>query len=127
MHLKTINPGRSSFELYRIGQVSCMREGGQSWRCQNELAESLSAFDLSYLESATAFRLGRREMLNGEMNQVLLFNNPSQANAWLAWWVGEETGYIHRQVMVAPGHLMITNYLDHNLPLGLTLPAEARR
>jgi hypothetical protein len=74
---------------------------------------------------STAFKLGRQEVVDGEIAQVVLFYNPSQ-QAWYAWWVGSETGYIRRQMMVAPGHYMLTEFFDQNAPLVIEIPADAQ-
>jgi hypothetical protein len=76
------------------------------------------------LGPSTAFRFGRTEAVDGEMARVLLFYNPSQG-AWYAWWIGEQTGLLRRQAMVAPGHFMLTHFSDHNQPLIIPLPEEA--
>ena len=62
-------------------------------------------------------------MVDGESSQVLLFYNPSQ-RAWFGWWIGQETGYLRRQVMVAPGHLMLTHYVGQDTPLSIELPSS---
>ncbi|MGH2599081.1 MAG: hypothetical protein ACRDJ9_06805, partial [Dehalococcoidia bacterium] len=123
VHLRVLSPGRSNYELYRTGIKSCTAEQGQAWRCTSSGAEA--AFDLDFQAGATAFRLGRRELVDGEMSRVLLFYNPQQP-AWYAWWVGEESGYLRRQAMVAAGHFMLTRYVDQNAPLEIRLPPEAR-
>jgi len=123
VHLHVISPGRSNYELYRTGAKSCTADQGQAWRCTSTGAEAV--FDLDFQAGATAFRLGRRELVDGEMSRVLLFYNPQQP-AWYAWWVGEESGYLRRQAMVAAGHFMLTRYVDQDAPVEIRLPPEAR-
>jgi hypothetical protein len=65
-------------------------------------------------------------MVDGELTRVLLFYNPEQP-AWYAWWVGEETGRQRRQAMVASGHFMLTQYVDHDAPVDIRFPPQARR
>lgn len=122
LRLHVLSPGYSEYDLVRVGGVSCTRPRGQRWRCERSEAES--PFDLGYQASATAFRLGRQERVDGEMTRVLLFYNPAQP-AWYAWWVGEKSGELRRQAMVAPGHVMLTRFFDHNTPVSITLPPEA--
>jgi len=124
VHLSVLSLGYSSYELYRVAEKGCSRDQGGSWQCSTSEFTG-EAFELDYLQAATAFRLGRREMMDGEMTQLLLFNNPSQAGAWFAWWVGEETGHLRKQAMVAPGHFMLTRFFDHDVPIGITLPPVA--
>lgn len=118
-----LSPGASDYQLVRAADRSCFQDKGEAWECRESGATE--SFDLDYMENSTAFRLGRKEMVDGEMTQVLLFNNPSQAGAWYAWWVGEETGYLRRQAMVAPGHFMLTRFFEHNQPVSIELPAAA--
>lgn len=119
LHIHARSPGFSDYELYRIGGRSCTTATGRPWQCVG--GEPERAFDLDYQRAATAFRFGRREVVDGELSRVLLFYNPTQP-AWYAWWVGEETGYLRRQAMVAAGHFMLTRYFDHNEPIGIAMP-----
>jgi len=123
IHLRVLSPGRSNYELYRAGAKSCTADQGQAWRCTAVAAEA--AFDLDYQAGATAFQLGREEIVDGEMSRVLLFYNPQQP-AWYAWWVGEETGHLRKQAMVAAGHFMLTRYFEQNTPMEIRLPPDAR-
>ena len=124
IHYVTSSSGSTTNEFYRVGTQSCSRdvEPISAWECQGD--EAQKGFDLEYLASSTAFRLGRQETVDGELSRLLLFSNPGQ-RAWFAWWVGEQTGYLRRQAMVAPGHFMLTRYFDHNAPLSIELPASA--
>lgn len=122
LHYEVLSPGSSHYQAYRVGNSSCTQDLGKAWQC-NTTSESSNALELDYLKP-TAFRLGRSELVDGEMTRVLLFYNPSQP-AWYAWWVGQETGFLRRQVMVAPGHFMLTHFFDHNAPLTIQIPQEA--
>jgi hypothetical protein len=123
LHLRVLSPGFSEYELYRIGRRRCTQDKGKSWQCTN--GESEATLDLEYQKPSTAFRLGRRERIGGETARVLLFYNPSQP-AWYAWWVGEETGNLYKQAMVAPGHFMLARFSDHNAPASIVMPAQAQ-
>ena len=65
----------------------------------------------------------RRRRSNGESSQLLLFYNPGQ-KAWFGWWIGNATGLLRRQVMVAPGHFMLTRYFDQDTSLSIELPSN---
>ena len=56
---------------------------------------------------------------------ALLFYNPSQP-AWYAWWVGETSGYLRRQAMVAGGHFMLLRFSGHDSPLKIQPPPGAQ-
>jgi len=122
LHYEVISPGSSHYQVYRVGEMSCNQDAGErEWQCNTR--DSSRALELDYLKP-TAFKLGLSEQIGGEMTRVLLFYNPSQP-AWYAWWVGEETGYLHRQAMVAPGHFMLTTFFDHNEPVAIEIPPDA--
>ena len=122
VHYHVLSPGKSEYDTYRVGDSSCSQDRGQSWHCNS--TSSSDPLNLNYLRS-TAFKLGRQEVVGGENTQVVLFYNPAQ-QAWYAWWVGSETGYVRRQMMVAPGHYMLTGFFDHNSPLVIQIPADAQ-
>lgn len=72
---------------------------------------------------ATGFRLGRVEEIGGEPSQIVTFHvpgTPGQAAAWYAWWVGMESGRLHRQMMVSRSHYMLDHYRDFDA----TIPIE---
>jgi copper transport protein len=117
------SPGNSDYTSIRVGEQSCSQDKGEPWQCSTR--ESTETFDLDYLEPATAFRLGRKESIDGETTQAILFNNPSQAGAWYTWWVSEGTGHLLRQAMVAPGHFMLTRFFGHDQSVAIQLPPEA--
>ncbi len=122
VHYHVLSPGKSEYDAYRVGDSSCSQDRGQSWHCNS--TSSSDPLNLNYLRS-TAFKLGRQEVVDNENTQVVLFYNPAQ-QAWYAWWVGSETGYVRRQMMVAPGHYMLTGFFDHNSPLVIQIPADAQ-
>jgi len=125
VHYVTSSTGSNPNELYRSGKQSCRRDLNpvSLWQCEDR--EAQAAFDVGYLDASTAFRLGREASVDGEVSQLLLFYNPGQ-RAWFGWWVGEETGHLRRQAMVAPGHFMVTRYFGHNAPLNIDIPAEVK-
>ncbi len=123
VHYTTRSTATSGNEVYRVGDRSCSRNpiSGSAWDCAE--VSGPAVLDLSYLDRSTAFRLGRSELVDREDSQAVLFYNPGQ-QAWFAWWVGKETGYLRRQAMVAPGHFMLTRYFDHNVPVEIAIPPD---
>lgn len=119
VHLKVTLDG-SVRETYQVGGRRCDREGGGPWQCAD--ATPLNPFDRSPFRSAAQVSLGRQETGDGEPARVVFFYYPA-AEAWYAWWVGEQTGWLRREVMLAPGHVMVARYFDHNLPLNIGLPS----
>ncbi len=118
-----VSPGHSDYQTDWVGDESCTQDSGATtWKCQT--GQTIQPFHLDYMDPSTAFQFGRKEVVDGEMTQVVLFYNPSQP-AWYAWWIGIDSGQIRRQAMVAPGHFMLTHYFDQNVPIGITIPAAA--
>jgi hypothetical protein len=118
LHYEVRGGSSPGYQSYRVGSTACT-ENETGWQCKQQ--ESQSPFDLYYL-SPTVFKLGRREPLGGEMARALLFYS---GRAWYAWWVGEGTGLLYRQAMVAPGHFMLTEYSGHNERVAIEIPQEA--
>jgi putative copper export protein len=118
-----VSPGHSDYQTYWVSDKSCTQDTGTTaWKCQS--GQTISPFELDYMEPSTAFQFGRKEVVDGEMTQGVLFYNPSQL-AWYAWWIGIDTGQLRGQAMVAPGHFMLTHYYDQNVPIGIAIPADA--
>ncbi len=111
-HATTLGLGEGSSETYSGPTNQCVRQNRDPWTCSPGPAP-LGAFDLGYLGNAIGFAFGRKEMVDGERAQVVFFYNPSQ-QAWYAWWVGEDTLFVRRQAMVAPGHIMLNQFSQHD-------------
>lgn len=118
--LRVVNPDRESYEVVQAGNRRCTRSDGGDWVCGS--AVDRNPLDLSLLGRSYGFRLGRQEVLDGELTRVVTFYEPTEQN-WYAWWVGVDTGYLRRMAMVGPGHFMVTRYFDHNLPVNPSSPA----
>lgn len=76
-------------------------------------------------EGSVGFVLGRTEVIDGETCQVVTFlapDLPNRAAAWYAWWVGVDTGFVRRDVMISRDHYMTGFYTDFDQPLGLVPP-----
>ncbi|HET7093325.1 MAG TPA: hypothetical protein VFI22_07605, partial [Thermomicrobiales bacterium] len=76
------------------------------------------------------FRLGPIETVAGEPCQVVTFYHLNQvgrqwAPTWYAWWVGTDSGRVHREAMVSTRHYMIYNYSAFDAPATIEPPAGA--
>ena len=96
-----------------LGTTSWSRRPGQPWtvREANPMIPP-ARWDDEYM-GATGFRLGRVEELNGEPCQLLTFVVPGtgrQVVAWYVWWVGTESGRVHREMMISQSHYMLTDF-----------------
>jgi hypothetical protein len=118
LHLR-ISADGAAREVYQVGGRRCDREGNGPWQCAD--VPPANPFDRSAFRAATGVWSGRTETIAGEPARVIFFYYPP-AEAWYAWWVGEQTGYLLQEVMVAPGHIMATRYFDQNVPANIGLP-----
>ncbi len=107
-------------ETYQVGSRRCDREADGPWQCAE--ASPVNFFNRTPFRMAPGVGLGRRETVDGEPARVIFFYYPP-ADAWYAWWVGERSGLLLREAMLAPGHVMVARYFDHNVPLNIELPA----
>lgn len=123
LHFQVLSQDGPQSDRYYVGPVACNQIEGQPFEC-SEGDFRPDVFDLDYMRPS-AFKLGRQEVLDGEMSQVVLFYNPNQ-RAWYAWWVGVDSGLLRRQAMVATGHFMLSQFAEHNAPLAIELPEQAR-
>jgi hypothetical protein len=79
---------------------------------------------------ATGFQLGPREVVDGELCQVVTFwqrprLSPSRAPAWFAWWIGLASGDVRREAMISTRHYMVYAYTDFDVPLDIPPPIAA--
>jgi hypothetical protein len=68
-------------------------------------------------EQAEHLRIGGTTELGGEQVQLVSFHTPDQpgqSEAWFVWWIGVDTGQVHRLAMVASSHYMVWEYSDFN-------------
>jgi hypothetical protein len=75
--------------------------------------------------AAKHIALGPTADIDGETTQVISFYSPEyngQSQAWFAWWVGIETGRVHRIAMLARAHYMIWSYSDFDADLTIERP-----
>ncbi len=113
------------FARIQVGDREWLRLPNGTW---SERAASVfvppSAWGETYA-GATGFRLGRLEEVGGEPSQIVTFHvpgTPGQAAAWYAWWVGTESGHLHRQMMVSRSHYMLDDYRDFDVPIPIVPP-----
>ena len=86
-----------------------------------------SAWGEDYTE-ARGFRLGRTEIVDGHLCQVVGFFAPEitgRAAAWYAWWIDVETGDLRRQAMVSRMHYMIDDFTNLDGNIVITPPDTA--
>ena len=86
-----------------------------------------SAWGEDYTE-ARGFRLGRTEIVDGHLCQVVVFFAPEitgRAAAWYAWWIDVETGDLRRQAMVSRMHYMIDDFTNLDGNIVITPPDTA--
>ena len=110
-------------EVVTVGAAQQYREPGGTWQ-RFERATPLRFPDYSWYAHATAHTLGRRETLpqaGGEEARVVSFY-VAEDEAWYLWWVGSVSHRVWREVMLAPYHLMVTEYLAYDQPTTIELP-----
>lgn len=105
-----------------VGDTQWIRSEDGQWRSREASPVILPALWGTDYEGATGFRLGKTQEINGEKTQIVTFYappTPQRAAAWYTWWVGTETGYIHRQAMVSRGHYMVDQFrqFNENIPI----------
>lgn len=111
-----------------LGETSWSQLPGEAWE-QADANPMIppSEWDEEYI-GARGFRFGRTEVVDGEPCRVLTFvvpGTPTQIVAWYVWWVGEETGYVRREMMISQSHYMISRFSDFDAPLTITPPETA--
>lgn len=121
-----IAPG--GLEAYVLGTYRWWRQPGKPWTVDGTSPMvPPSAWDDEY-EGATDFRLGGKEMVDGELCQIVTFlvpartESPRRVAAWYAWWVGERSGQVRREAMVSANHYMLNEFSDFDAPLPITPP-----
>jgi hypothetical protein len=119
----------AAYETIIIGDQQWLRQQGGAW--SERPAGNIftpSAWGATY-QHATGFALGPVVDLGGEPVQIVTFwlprqEHPRQEPAWFAWWVGTETGQIHREAMISTRHYMVYNFSRFNEPVTITPPVE---
>lgn len=121
-----VTTARSS--LIQIGEREWIRVGDEPWieRTSQPISPP-SEWDHEWA-GGTGFQLGRVEEVGGERARIVTFYVPAAprlAAAWYAFWVGEETGHLHRTAMISRSHYMVDDYSGFDAPLLIEPPIMA--
>jgi hypothetical protein len=108
-----------------LGTTGWSRTPGEDWS-QQEVNPMIppAEWGEEYV-GATGFRLERVEMAGGEPCQILTFvvpGTPRQVVARDVWWVGTETGRVHREAMISQSHYMVSEFSAFDAPLVIMPP-----
>jgi len=110
-----------------IGEESWIQTGEGPWELRYGVGwVQPSQWGLEY-RGADSFTSGPAEVINGEETRLISFRTPeleTQSAAWYLWWVGVDSGMVHREVMVSRGHYMLNEFSDFDQPLGIEAPEE---
>lgn len=117
----------ASYETIIIGDRQWLRQGTEEWAERQAGSIFTPAEWGTTYDHATGFALGPVVELGGEPSQLVTFwlprqENPRQEPAWYAWWVGTETGQVHRETMISTRHYMVYDFSGFNLPIEITAP-----
>ncbi len=106
--------GRSSVT---IGDQGWLRTTSDQWLEEPPTNFATpSEWDTIYA-GAENFRMGIPQSIDGVDYQVVTFylpEQPTQAEAWLAWWIDPSTGDVMQITMIARQHYMVWKYTDIN-------------
>lgn len=110
-----------------LGETAWSKRPGQPWT-KSEANPMIppARWDDEY-SGARGFQFGRTETINGEPCRVLTFVVPGEESrvvAWYVWWIGTESGRVHREVMISQSHYMRSDFSDFDQPV-VILPPEA--
>ena len=118
-------------EAIAIGSTRWIKlPGDLGWQKQEGATTVLpSDWDEDYT-GATGFTILGEETIDGERCQLLAFvapelPSPRRTVAWYLWWVGEETGYVHKEAMSSRLHYMLNTFSDFDVPIALAPPGQA--
>jgi hypothetical protein len=110
--------------LVRVGSSEWIKRSDGAWTERPTAATFVPADFRETYEGATDFRLGRVEEIDGESCRIVTFYVPEDrySEAWYAWWVGEESGLLRREAMVARGHYMLHHFHDFDASFTIAPP-----
>jgi methionine-rich copper-binding protein CopC len=117
----------AAYETIIIGDEQWLRQQGEPWSERPAGYVYVPSEWGSTYEHATGFTLGPTVEIDGEQAQVITFRlprqeHPRQEPAWFAWWVGTETGQVHRETMISTRHYMVYNFTGFNEPVDISPP-----
>lgn len=77
-----------------------------------------------FYQGATSLQLGPRQSIEGELSQIVTFWTPGGRDgpAWYAWWIGLASGEVRRQVEIAPGRYVVTDFSDFDALIEIAPP-----
>ena len=106
-------PARNSRRSVTIGDRAWLQAPSGAWLEEPPTRFSTpSEWDGIYAGGEN-FRLGITQEIDGVEYQVVTFylpEQPTQAEAWFAWWINPSTGNVERVAMIARQHYMSWNY-----------------
>lgn len=108
----------SGMESVAIGGAQYYLEPGKAWEKQAR-AEPFRWPNFDYASSALQMKFEGEEMIDGERCAVIAVKAPSVD---YRFWVGEQTHWMRRQQMDAPGHHMLSAFVDFNAPIVINAP-----
>jgi copper transport protein len=120
-------PTQNSYHSIRIGDESWLVQPDGSALSQPAGRFAGIAEWGDIYEQAEHLRLGGTTELGGEAVQIVSFHTPDQSGqseAWFVWWVGVDSGRVHRLAMVASSHYMVWEYSDFNGAFTLEPPTS---
>jgi putative copper export protein len=117
----------SSYSI-TIGDQGWQRHPNGSWLEAPPTRASLPSEWGSIYVGADNFQLGATTEFKGEPVQIVTFHTPeqpSQTEAWFAWWVGMESGNVYQVAMVAQQHYMLWEYSNFNETFSIEKPSAS--
>ncbi len=118
-------------EAVVIGTTRWVRPPGVGWqRQEGATVVPPSEWGEEY-SGATGFTLLGEETIDGELTQIVAFvapelNEPRRRTvAWYLWWVGTETGHVHREAMVSRRHYLLHHFSGFIEPMHILPPDDA--
>jgi copper transport protein len=111
--------------------------GNDSWRSTDAGATWISTFTVSgalsptdileQYDGATGFQLGAERTVNGELSRAVIFAVPANrySPTWYVWWVGEQSGLRHQELMITGGHYMTRIFTAYDSGVTVAPPDPA--
>jgi len=120
----------TGYETVIVGDQQWVRFNNENWSERQAGYMYVPAEWGATYERATGFSLGPIVELGGEPSQVVTFwlprqEQPRQEPAWFAWWVGTETGQVHRETMISNRHYMVYDFAGFDQPVDIAPPPGA--
>lgn len=119
-----------------VNHFTSVTIGDQAWNrnAEGEVEETsptrylpIDQYPTTYT-GATAIQSGISDDVDGRAAHIITFHvptQPTQSEAWFAFWLDDETGDILKLAMIASNHYMIWVYSDVNADFVIEPPAGA--